>query len=292
MILPVLAQRPASQARVRNAWSVYWQEPGQSTCISNAPEITAALTAHWATFAQTLAPNARVLDLACGAGAVARALISERADIHVTGIDFAKIPLTLRPNIDLLADTAMEALPFADNSFAAAVSQFGFEYSHTPRAAREMARVLAPGAPVSLLVHHGDGSIVSASRARLTALAVFLGQDMRRTFCAGDAATFNAQMAALTRAHPHDRLILDLARALPARVTRAECERLAIWNAVEDAIAPELCLAESLEASYVAPERLDDWLCTLCPQCDVQSVSTLRNADTAIAWRIEGVRKG
>ena len=47
-------------------------------------------------------------------------------------------------------------------------------------AAREIARVLAPGAKLSFLVHHADSAIVAATRARLDVIDMFLGPDAAR----------------------------------------------------------------------------------------------------------------
>lgn len=277
-------------ARVKNAWTAFWQEPGQSRCLSGAPDINAILADHWSPFALSLAPAARVLDLGCGAGAVGRLLLSARSDLHITGIDFARIPLAIDGQVELLSETAMECLPFADGTFGAATSQFGFEYSRMDETVREMVRVLRPDATFSFVVHHAGSSIIAASRAQLDALHAFLGQkSLRAAFFAGEAVAFNAQISELLRRHPRDALIATLARSLPSRIGRAPRERAAIWGAIEDALAPELCLSQALHACCVAPEGLNDWLGPLRESCDLQSPSVLREPNGApFAWRIEG----
>ena len=212
----------------RDAWSAFWQDPGQSRCVAAAHDIWQTLTHHWATFATELDCGTRVLDLGCGAGAVARLLLAARGDVQVTGIDFARVPLVIHPNFELLSDTAMESLPFGAQCFGAVVSQFGYEYSHTEAAASEMAQVLAPGARLSFLVHHSGSSIVATNRSRLNALIGFLAPTTRAAFCSGDVASFNAQMTALIKRHPDDSLVAELARALPSRLGRMQRERIAI----------------------------------------------------------------
>lgn len=294
MNAPVMAgptANPFTRARTREAWTTFWQEPGQMRCIAGAPDISHTLDAHWAAFAASLSPNARTLDLGCGAGAVGRALLLARRDITITGVDFAKIPLTLQPHLELLSDVAMESLPFADASFAAATSQFGFEYSQTSRTAGEVGRVLAPRAPFCFLVHHAGSAVVAASRARLNALLVFLGERMRTAFCTGEAA-FAAWMSDLQNAYPHDGLVAELAHAMPPRVTRPQRERLAIWTAVEDALAPELCLVRALDACCVAPSELERWTAPLRDACDLKAASVVQDASgLPLAWRIEGIRR-
>jgi len=71
---------------------------------------------------------------------------------------------------------AMEDLPFDDATFAAVVSQFGFEYGDMARIAAEIARVLAPGGVVGLMVHRGDGPILEHNRARRAAIDWVLGE--------------------------------------------------------------------------------------------------------------------
>jgi SAM-dependent methyltransferase len=289
---PRQGQAPAT-SRAQQAWTEFWQDPAQSHCVAGASDIQVALSNHWATFAQGLAPGTRVLDLGCGAGAVARLLLNARGQLHVTGIDFARIPLKMSENVELLSETAMESLPFAEARFGAAVSQFGYEYSQLADTVHELKRVLAPAARISFLVHHADSAIVRTNRSRLSALQGFLSPALRSAFCAADVGAFDAQLASLVQAHPGDALVAELARALPARLGREPRERSAIWNAVEDALSPERCLAEALDSCCVPRARLEEWLEPLRAVSDVTSVSILRERDGApVAWKIDGLREG
>jgi SAM-dependent methyltransferase len=293
MNAPRIEPSPSGVARLnaKDAWTAFWQEPGQAQCMAGAPDVVQAQAEHWWSFAASLAPGARILDLGCGEGAVARALLAARRDLRVTGVDFAKIPLLIHDQAELLSDTAMEALPFADGSFGAAVSQFGFEYSETNRAAKEMARVLVHGGKISLLIHHAESSIVAVSRARLNALVAFLAPTTRAAFCSGDAPAFDARMAALTKMHPRDAVIAALARSLPSRAGRAQAERLAIWRALEGALAPERCVLGALDVCCVAPGALDDWLAPLRGFFALRPASVLRTpSGRPLAWKIEGAR--
>jgi SAM-dependent methyltransferase len=287
---PQLTSSPAL-AQARTAWTAFWQEPGQSRCVSGATDVWQVLDEYWSSFSRSLPGNTRVLDLGSGAGAVARRVASARPDVFVTGIDFARIPLTLQPQVELLSETAMESLPFEDRSFGAAVSQFGFEYARTGDAAREMARVLAPGARLQLLVHHAESSIVMSNRDRLAALQSFLSPAVRNAFCDGDAPALDLQLSALAHRHPSDALMAELRRSLPTRVGRPPRERGAIWTAIEDALAPERCLAESLNASCVAPAGLTHWLQVLQGAFELAEPVALREpAGPVIGWDIRGCR--
>lgn len=281
---------PDAQRSAADAWTAFWADPDQSRCAAGASAIWQALANHWASFARSLGQRTAVLDLGCGAGVVGRLLVGARADLHVTGIDSAKIPPVAHPQLAVLSRTAMESMPFLEGRFGAAVSQFGYEYSQTVEAAREIARVLAPGARLSFLVHHADSAIVAATRARLKVIGGFLGPTMRAAFCSGDAAGFGYLLSSLVESHPHDTLIAQLARALPSRLSSPQGKRTEIWTAIEGALAPERCVSESLNDCCVAPSQLDEWLGPLGSVCELMPVSVLREpSGDPIAWRIEGV---
>lgn len=112
-----------------------------------------ALFRQWALLvadAAQVGPGQRVLDVACGTGALAREVASRvTSSGRVTGIDpgpgMVAVARELAPTIDVREGTA-ESLPFPDRSFDAVVSQFGLMFFADRRQAlREMQRVVAPG---------------------------------------------------------------------------------------------------------------------------------------------------
>ena len=111
------------------AWTAFWQEQGgDSRCLASVhSEVRRALDDHWSSFAAAMVPAASVLDIGCGSGTVARALLTARDDLRITGIDLASLPAPSDRRVALLPETPMERLPFADACFDAAASQFGFE---------------------------------------------------------------------------------------------------------------------------------------------------------------------
>jgi len=128
--------------------------------------IEAAQRIAWFDFVESLGKNARVLDLATGDGRVLRWVYSRRRDLGLTGIDLAPILPEAPAGAQTIGGIAMESLPFADNSYEAVVSQFGFEYGDPAKVSKEIARVLVDGGQIGLMMHRGDGPILAHNRQR------------------------------------------------------------------------------------------------------------------------------
>jgi len=162
----------------RAAWADYWRSSGtvRPSCLPNAKSgVEAAQLRVWTAFAATLPRRARVLDVGTGDGAVLAALAARR-DLDLTGIDNSPALPRSQKGIRLIADVAAEQLPFGDGRFDAVVSQFGFEYSDTARAASECGRVLRGGGTLHMIVHHRGGPIVAHNRSRREALVWAVGE--------------------------------------------------------------------------------------------------------------------
>jgi SAM-dependent methyltransferase len=102
-------------------------------------------------------PGDRVLDVACGTGVLTREA-ARRAGPKgaVTGLDLSpemlEVAERLGPELRWQQGSA-DALPFADQSFDAVVSQFGLMFFPDPVAGlREMRRVLVPGGRLAVAV--------------------------------------------------------------------------------------------------------------------------------------------
>jgi SAM-dependent methyltransferase len=231
-----------------------------------------------------------VLDIGCGAGIVGRILLGARWDLRVIGVDLARVAASADWRLDLMSETAMEELPFEDQRFDAAVSQFGFEYGSIARSAKEAARVLAPGAPFSFIVHHAHSPIVRADRARDRALRAVLGRRVEQAFLTGLPAPLDRQLELVRRLGPSDTIVSQVANALRSRLGLGCDERRAVWRAIVEALAPERELIAALENSCVAPDRFDEWLAKLTGPLEISNASVLRrpNGDV-IGWTVDGV---
>ena len=275
------------------AWSLFWKEQGhESRCLALSPDFCERLDAHWHAFASGLPEGARVIDLGSGSGAVGRALRSAAPGLHVTGVDVAHIAPSNDPGLELIANVAMESLPFEDGAFAAAVSQFGYEYAAAPdAAAAELARVVAPGGSLSFLVHHTDGPIIGAMRRHRRAIEGLCGAEMKSAFLSGNRPTLGGRIEQLRRECANDSLVETAGRALQAQLGNDEVGRARVWNAIVEALAPELAMLRSLDLSAEGGRTIDDVMKPLRASFALEPPRPLRSADDEpIAWIIEGSR--
>ena len=162
-----------------NPWNDFWSASAQrgTSAGTAAGEASGCLPARWAgiedsqkavwrSFASDLPENAKVLDLATGNGMVLRWMEEARPDLTLSGIDLAPTIPPAPAGTTTQGGVAMESLPFADGSFNAVTSQFGFEYGDVKKVAAEIARVLVQGGKVGLIVHRGDGAILEHNQKR------------------------------------------------------------------------------------------------------------------------------
>jgi SAM-dependent methyltransferase len=162
------------------AWSDFWAANAEATQGGCLPKRWAAIEdaqrAAWRDFIAVPPEGARVLDLATGDGRVLGWMRAERGDLALEGIDLAPDLPVPPEGTSTRGGVAMEDLPFENDSFAAVVSQFGFEYGDIAKVAAEISRVLAPGGTVGLMVHRGDGPILEHNLARRAAIDWVLGE--------------------------------------------------------------------------------------------------------------------
>ncbi len=144
--------------------------------------------------AARLKPGDRVLDVACGTGAIAwEATRRIEPGGSVVGLDQSQEMLAVArrkmPNLDWRAGSA-EALPFEDNAFDAVLCQFGVMFfEDRVQALREMRRVVRPGGRIVVAVW--DGLERTPGYATLTNLVERhlgpeFGKPVRDSFALGD----------------------------------------------------------------------------------------------------------
>lgn len=135
----------------------------------------------------SLGDGARLLDVACGAGASLRAVLT-RWPVRAVGLD-AHTPAKRDEAIEMLRGDA-HAIPFPDGSFDALLCECALSTFHDqPGALREMLRVLKPGARVAISDMVVEGEIPASL------------QDWVHTgTCLSRALTADAYASALTDA--------------------------------------------------------------------------------------------
>lgn len=227
-----------------------------------------ALFAHWGPVVAAeagLARGQRVLDVACGTGALTLAA----AEIVGPGGAVAG----LDPNPDMLAvarakrsdidwrDGAAEAIPFPDASFDAVVSQFGFMFFTDPvQAVREMLRVLQPGGRLAVAVCDAVENSPGYGELATMLDRLFgreIGDAFRAPFALGDAERLHAIFADAGLPEARVRQHAGTVR-FPSIAAMISTERACIWTLGglldADQFARLLDEAERRLARFAAPD--------------------------------------
>ena len=164
-------------------WSRYW-DSGQTESSSGELVSLAPIASAWRAFFSRLPNGARLLDLATGGGHVLRLAIDAAAELgrtfDLSGTDLADLSAVAArfpAQVKLTGKADVARLPFADGEFDSVVSQFGIEYADSVRAYPEAVRVLASDGRGQFILHHQQGEIVSAARARLAAYRALFPDD-------------------------------------------------------------------------------------------------------------------
>jgi SAM-dependent methyltransferase len=189
----------------------------------------------------------RALDVGCGPGALTTALAGRLGAAHVAAVDpsepFDAACRERVPRADVRTASA-EALPFADATFDAALSQLVVNFlADAPRGVGEMARVTAPGGVVAACVwDYADGmTLLRAFWDAAIALdpegAAPLDEGARMPHCSPDGLRALWESAGLE----------DVETG--ALTVRAAYRSLAdLWWPLERGVAPSGAYAASLSA--------------------------------------------
>ncbi len=279
----------------QSLWSTFWQE----FCLENEVHERChvpgdgrpAVDRHWAQFADNLPGRALVIDLGCGAGIVGHILLNRRADLRVTGVDWANVPAISRANLTVHPGISMEDLPFGDGGFDAAVSLFGIEYGNMEKTARELQRVLKVGARFSFLVHHRESEISREGAMRRRALRELISGRMKAAFLAGNTTGIDQQRRSLAKLFPAEPMIDIVSDYFLRNITSARAERQAIWHNLAIGLDPEIALLLHLERATKSAAEMASWLAALLSAMTLVSVSVLRRSSgEPIAWNVSGIR--
>ncbi|MSQ99569.1 MAG: methyltransferase domain-containing protein, partial [Xanthomonadales bacterium] len=150
-------------------WEGFWRNTREAAAYRSGAPQQAVLEQFWGDFFKRtlpMFPGARILDLACGNGAVARSAIAAArtaglTHVMVCGLDrsdsglvdlYRRLPSAYPVNADVLM------APFRDGVFDLVTSQFGVEYAGSSAVA-EAARLVAPGGVLAAILHLQGGGI-------------------------------------------------------------------------------------------------------------------------------------
>ena len=197
-----------------------------------------------------------MVDLGCGGGATLAALANGGSAARLVGVDLTQPQLG--GDFEAVAADLNEALPFAADTFDAAVCQNVLECLRDPQAfITEVARVLKPGG--RLLLGHSDFDTIvfSASDIELTRKLVHRFCDSVQPWMTVADGTVGRRLVAVARRSP-----LQLERTFAWVGHHTTFERGGPARTAAELVAAEGCRDPALA------EHVDGWLADLQQQAD------------------------
>lgn len=161
----------------RDAWGEFWRLTGESAAYAAGGAQEGALRRFWRESLVGHLARGRVLDVACGNGAVSgvvsdlcgEAGLSLPPLVGADGAAAAALAYRARfaEGCAVVADS--RHLPFPDGAFTLVASQFGLEYAGIA-AVGEAARLVGPGGRLAAVLHLRGGAIHRECEANLGAI--------------------------------------------------------------------------------------------------------------------------
>lgn len=256
----------SNQAR-QQAWTAYWASGVLHSCAgSYLGNYSGPIGAFWRQCFSRLKPDARVLDLASGNGALPLMLwqyVDGRCAFRIDAIDMASIAPAWYvpekyPEITLHSGIRMESLPFK-SGFDLIISQYGLEYADWPMVLNEVLRVRREGGELAFVMHHADSVLVRVGRVEMEHLQGLLAED-------GLLSTAAAVLPWLSRAREG---VMPESAKFAAHEARARynAEMRRLGEQIDASPAPDLMLQAMQrvhgilagnESSQVLLQQLDD----------------------------------
>ena len=156
-------------------WSMYWAKGERNSCLAAQNKSDQlAIENYWHEVARSLNESARVLDLACGNGAVAYALQKARADLILDAIDKSELsPFSKshysnveEPNLRFHSNIDLLDLPTKFTGYDLICSQFGVEYAGLLKLPDVVKGRLNQNAEFVILVHHKSGGLFKSTEKK------------------------------------------------------------------------------------------------------------------------------
>ena len=153
-----------AEPQVADSWDVYWRGTHENAAHQEGGPQEAVLAQYWCeVFRKHLQQGSshRLLDLACGNGAVTGHALQASPQLTTCCLDYsasAVLELRKRYPDTLCVAGNVRHLPFEARTFDFVASQFGIEYAGLETIA-EAARMLAPGGMLATVLHLREGAI-------------------------------------------------------------------------------------------------------------------------------------
>ncbi len=162
---------------VRDSWDTYWQGAEDSAAFTGGGSSHPLVLSFWDEYFGTLQARRdglQIIDIASGNGAVVESALRSFGgvlpDFTCLDISDSAIRMLEERFAGVRGVTADAAdIPLDSGGFDIATSQFGVEYAG-PGALGEVARLLAPGGELAMLLHHRNGVIHRECSASLAAI--------------------------------------------------------------------------------------------------------------------------
>jgi SAM-dependent methyltransferase len=164
-------------ATVAHDWDAYWRGSRDGVAFASEGVGHPLVLQFWRDFfvaIKNTRPAATFVDFGSGNGALVESAMRTFGGAlpQITCLDTSRSAidtlLERYPGVDGLVADAL-AVPLPSSSFDIAMSQFGVEYAGVA-AIKEMARLIAPGGQIALLMHIKEGEIYRECSANLAAV--------------------------------------------------------------------------------------------------------------------------
>lgn len=171
----VQERRSLSRQLPSNLRQYYWtlasKERGDLSIFGEAPpeSLISFIKSAIKGFSATEGGVGRILDVGAGNLYISKKLKKELPDSEIFAVDFADINPRDIPGTEGIRFTkaSVEALPFSEGVFDAAVASYIFEYVDKDTALKELYRTLRPGGCAIVVLHHPRSSIIHGMRANM-----------------------------------------------------------------------------------------------------------------------------
>ena len=158
-------------------WSAYWQSGATTTFQDSfSGNYDREVGQFWQGVFRTLPTGSRMVDLACGNGALALLAADFRratnSHFDIDAVDFAQIQLpsdsearALAKDVHFYSGRRLEDSGLESSAYQLAVSQFGIEYGQRETTISELSRILADAdAQLAMICHREDSAIVQQGK--------------------------------------------------------------------------------------------------------------------------------